>query len=362
MRKILAVVSLFLAGLLSAQETPSVGLKAFETPGYLRNHYEKQQVGYKSALNASSVDTIGTNDVYLIFMIGQSNSVGWASASRLANMKYNYRGISEGYPKVRTSQAQYTRTPPNVKIYYKPVNYVDPLSLYIADNGEWQVYKAGVNSATVAGNFGAELSFVQKILEARPNAKVYIVKAGIGNTVLNPNGVMKPGNWSNTLDTIATKYYLDRAIRDLKIELPDARIIFPGVFWWQGEGDSEKLTRAQYMNYFMDNLKSDIDKHIHSKYPEFGEYLWVVTQLNYRLTSGEDSINLDFRNLSKKYADIKLASAIGYPRRLELTSDEAAPVSITVADDKHSSYIAQLAVGEQYFKIIRKRFFVGLTR
>ncbi len=356
MRKILAIVSLFLAGLLSAQEISTAGLKAAVTPGYLSNHYEKQHLDYKSIPNTSFLDTIGTKDVYLIFMIGQSNSVGWASASRLANTKYNYRGISEGYPTVRTSQAQYTGTPSNVKIYYKPVNYVDPLSLYLADNGEWQAYQAGVNSATAAGNFGAELSFAQKILDARPNAKVYIVKAGIGNTVLNPKGVMEPGNWSNTLDTIATKYYLDRAIRDLKIELPDARIIFPGVFWWQGEGDSEKLTREQYMNYFMDNLKSDIDKHIHSKYPEFGEYLWVVTQLNYRLTSGEDSINLGFRNLSKKYADIKLASAIGYPRRQELTTDEAAPVSITVADDKHSSYIGQLAVGEQYFNIIRRQF------
>lgn len=352
MKKKLAIVSLFLASLLAAQETLTTGIKAAVT----RNHYEKQRLDYKSAPNTCLLDTIGTNDVYLLFMIGQSNSVGWASASRLANTKYNYRGISEGYPAVRTSQAPYTGTPPNVKIYYKPVNYVDPLSLYIADNGEWQAYKAGVNSATAAGNFGAELSFAQKILDARPNAKVYIVKAGIGNTVLNPNGVMKPGNWSNTLDTIATKYYLDRAIRDLKIELPDARIIFPGVFWWQGEGDSEKLSKEQYMNYFMDNLKSDIDKHIHSKYPEFGEYPWVVTQLSYRLTSGEDSINLGFRNLSEKYADIKLASAIGYPRRQDLTADEADPISITVADDKHSSYIAQLAVGEQYFNIIRRQF------
>ena len=352
MRKILAIVSLFLAGLLSARENPTAGLKAGLTP----NHHKKQGLDYRSGPNTSLLDTIGSNDVYLIFMIGQSNSVGWASASRLANTKYNYRGISKGYPAVRTSQESYTRTPPNVKIYYKPVNYPSPLSEYIADNGEWQAYVAGVNSATAPDNFGAELSLAQNISDLRPNAKVYIVKAGVGNTVLAPNSVMKPGNWSNTLDTIATKYYLDRAMRDLKKELPDARIIFPGVFWWQGEGDSEKLTREQYMRYFMDNLKSDIDKHIHSKYPEFGEYPWVVTQLKYRLTSGEDSINLGYRNLSEKYGDIKLASAIGYPRRQELTADEFGAVSITVADDKHSSYIAQLAVGEQYFNIIRRQF------
>jgi hypothetical protein len=349
MRKVLAIVFISLAGMLSAQETLTAVLKAGLSP----NHHQKQK--YRSVSNKSLSDTIGSRDVYLIFMIGQSNSVGWASASRLANTKYNYRGIFKGYPAVRTSQEPYTRTPSNVRIYYKPVNYPSPLSEYIADNGEWQAYVAGVNSGTVPDNFGAELSLAQNILDIRPNAKVYLVKAGIGNTVLAPNGLMTPGNWSNTLDTIATKYYLDRAIRDLKAELPDARIIFPGVFWWQGEGDSEKLSREQYMGYFMDNLKSDIDKHIHSSYPEFGDYPWVVTQLNYRLTVGEDSLNLGYRQLSEKYADIKLASAVGYPRRQELTAGEAAPLAIAAADDKHSSYIAQLAVGEQYFNIIRKR-------
>lgn len=299
--------------------------------------------------------------IYVFCLFGQSNAVGRQDGSRIANTSYNYQGIATGYPSARTTQAQYTRTPSDIIIYFKDLFYDDNQSV---DNGVWQAYNGGVNSApkTVTSIlfWGSELSCATQIQQATGKT-VAIIKGAWNSTGLSRSltNSQLPGNWNNASREVAVEYYLKRAVRDLRIAYPTRRLKLLAVNWWQGENDgAANIQSADYQRQFLE-LKSYVDNAIAGLFVQDEKHIWNLTKLDFNRSVGEGVINSAIDTLAATYDDIYTVNAAGYPQSDELSPSEASPVAVGAPnangwdDDNHSSYISMLAVGEQQFANIQ---------
>lgn len=303
--------------------------------------------------------------VLFILCMGQSNMDGRTISARLANTQYNYKGIADGYPAVRTTQGQYTTTPSGVYTYWKTLFPSDDQSL---DNGSWQQLVIGTNNshtgASTADQVGPELSLCTRLREAT-GLEVRMVKIGFGatgltNTITTSNA---PGNWNNTNRFIAIEYYLKRAMRDFRAAFPNKRPVLVGINWWQGEKDAnEGITQATYEAQF-ESLRQYITQEVYSQFVIQRPPIWNLVKLNYWQNAAEDTINAALAAIvAANSADFRLVDSQPYPTAAELTSAEAAPVAVGTPnseglnDDGHASYIAQLAVGERMADNILARF------
>lgn len=296
--------------------------------------------------------------IYLIILMGQSNGVG-RQDGRLTNTQFNYVGIADGYPTPRVSQPQYSATPSNVIIYYKPTLRTGDHSI---DDGQWQAYEAGVNSrypTPPATNnskvFGSELSLATLIQQATGKL-VAIIKPAWQTTALS-RGVTSdlPGAWNDTTKFIAAEFYIRRGIRDLKAAYPDRRIVLLCVNWWQGESDSiGSISSAIYQAQFAE-FKTYIDRVVAGLVVQDVKHIWNITRLDFFRNASEGVINTAIDAIEAAYPDVYKVNAAGYPQSIEMTSAEAAPTPVGSpnangwTDDEHSSYIAQLAIGERQF-------------
>ena len=92
---------------------------------------------------------------------------------------------------------------------------------------------------------------------------------------------------------------------------------------------------------------------------QYQKHIWNITRLDFFRTAAEGVINTAIDAIEAAYADVYKVNAAGYPQSNDMTSAEAAPVPVGNpnangwSDDDHSSYIAQLAVGEQQFANIQ---------
>lgn len=281
-------------------------------------------------------------DVYVILQMGQSNAVGRAEVQRLKNATNNPRG--------------YVANPAKVKIYDKG-NMADPD--FSKDNGKWVDYYAGVNSNTDGSpldHFGPELALSQKIVR-ETGKEVYIIKAAFGGTALSPGiPTYAPGNWTDTNHKIAMDYFFAPAMRDLRAARPNANIKFLGVVWWQGESDAAAgITGPDYSTRFA-QFKAYADNKIAA---QFTGYKWALVGLSYARDTKESAINAAMCGFASGSVDSYHIPTLQYPSKNGLTAQQAAPFALGANDDIHSSYITQLAVGEQAADVLLGRVKAG---
>lgn len=270
-------------------------------------------------------------DAFVVLVMGQSNAVGRAEVQRLANTTGNPLG--------------YVPNPPNVRIYAKG-NFQSP-DLTV-DNGQWQPYYAGLNSNTDGSpfdHFGPELSMSQQITR-RTGKPVYIIKAAFGGTALSPGiPTYAPGNWTDTITAAAMNNFLAPAMRDLAIAQPNARIRILGVIWWQGETDAAaNVPGWEYQSRF-GTLKSTVNARL-AAYAQPDPIRWFIPGLSFSRTPAEAAISASQCAAANASTDSQFFSTLAYPNKLQLTAAQSAPTGTMPYDDIHSSYLAQIAVGE----------------
>lgn len=291
------------------------------------------------------------DEVYFVMLFGQSNADGRATAARLANASWNYRGIAAGYPAVRTTEGVYSGTPPNVYIYNKGNNA--GFNDQPTDNGAWEAIEAGVNNshkgALTVGYFGVELSLAT-LLQEYSGKDVYIVKAGFFSTYLVSLPILAsgPGTWQYTNRHIAMEFYLRRAMRDFRAANPTKRAVPLCVYWWQGENDAvEGRTANQYAADFTD-MRAYMDGVIKECFviDEGRDPLWIMSKLDFTQSAAEGVINTGITNYAAGAENVVVLDPAPYPRRSDLTTNEKLPNDGGSSDNDHSSYIAMLAMGE----------------
>lgn len=292
--------------------------------------------------------------IYVIKMAGQSNASGRAQWGRMANNDYNYKGISDaitGYPAVSGGRPKYLKNPPGCFIYYKGN---DRNQNYVTDNGSWQALNAGVNTVGdgTVDYFGAEVSMATRIQEAI-GKEVFIIKAAWGDTALNEfkTGTTWP-NINNYYRTIDSYAYTQRAFRDLKTFRPNAKIVFLGELWWQGEADLSVYDQYEfewnkYQRFMSNIIKSyvSIDRF---------DYKRIIVKLKYYSAANNAIMNNVFDTIAANNPGrvFTIDHSI-CPQKQSLSPAEASPIAIGSpnsgggSDDSHSSYISQQYVGEK---------------
>lgn len=303
--------------------------------------------------------TTPPEDALFVILLGQSNAAGYDVRARLANNDYNYKGISTGYPSVRSGQAQYVSSGavPGVKVYWKGNN---PSTDQTLDNGAWADLTLGTNNVQNSGAFegvGSELSLCTKLHEYTGKT-IWLVKCGYPATGLassiNPAGT--PGNWNNTNREIFVEYFLKRALRDFRSANPTLRPRLLCVNWWQGEHDAlNSISTAGYKVHH-NTLSAYIEKEAFGQFvvPSNKLPIWNLVKLRFHETAAETNINTAFSELVSENTRYRLVDCTSYPKTKELTSGQASPVAVNIVgnnsagrqDDNHQSYIAQLAAGE----------------
>jgi len=289
---------------------------------------------------------------YFIILEGQSNADGRREPTRLLNPDYNYVGIANGYPSVRTTQDQYVADPSGVYIYRKTGVNTDDFS---PDNGVWQAYEAGVNSSYDDNAFGSELTCASRI-KAITGIDVYIVKVAFGGTGLSNTNTAStaPGNWNPTIRYMAAEFWLKRALRDFRIDNPTIRPEILCVNLAGGEQDGiEGRSQAEFESQFYD-FKAYMDRAIQSCFviDNARNYIWNISSLKYNEDAAEGVINDAIDAIVAANDDVYLCDVSPYPQGDALTIQEAAPLAVGLPnadgglDNAHISYIGQLSMGE----------------
>lgn len=293
--------------------------------------------------------------IYVIKMAGQSNCSGraqWARAG--SNNDYNYKGISDpvsGYPAVRGSRTKYVKNPPGCFIYYKGN---DRTQNYTIDNGSWQALNAGVNTVgdSTFDFFGAEVSMATRIQEAT-GKEVFIIKASWGDTALNEfKPVTTWPNINNYYRTIDKYAYTERAFRDLKTFRPNAKIVFLGEFWWQGEADLSLASQYEFEWNKYQRFMSNILKQYVSV--DRFDYKRIIVNLKYYDAANNAIMNNVFDTIAANNpGKVFTIDHSICPQKQSLSAAEASPIAVGspnstgANDDSHSSYISQFYVGEK---------------
>lgn len=303
---------------------------------------------------------MGIEEDLCILVMGQSNADGRCTANRLANTSFNYKGIATGYPAARTTQDQYPYVSgdptPGLKVYFKTAFASADQSL---DNGAWYDYEIGLNNghfgSGTAQIIGPEFSMGVKLNDLT-GKDIYIIKCAYAGTALTSTitPTNPPGIWNNTNRFIAMEYFVDRAVRDYKAANPGRRLRLLGVVWWQGENDANAgISTATYTSQF-NSFKAYVEGELYGHFvlPKGKEPIWNLVKLNFYQDAAEGLINTALSNIVAANPGFYLVDSTPYPQCQDLTVGEASPIAVGTpnsvggSDDAHSSYIAQLAVGE----------------
>lgn len=293
--------------------------------------------------------------IYLKIQMGQSNAVGRAQSARLQNTMYNYEGISTGYPTARASQPQYPTNGIDTSIYIYSKDKSNNPSGKELDNGSWVGYTPTIAGTDNVRNneFCSFLSFGRKI-KATTGKSIFCLKISWGATALSPLiATALPGSWASANVMIATQYYIQRAIRDLKALYPTRKIVLLPILWWQGETDGiNNVSKADYKTYFL-GFKKYIEKCIYQNLALDRPINWSIVKIHFTEDASETTIRDAQTELVSENANMFLINIDSYPKKNELTVDEASPItkgseinSEGGEDDRHMSYIGILAVGE----------------
>jgi len=190
-------------------------------------------------LNAQPIQAYGasiqgeprvTADVAIIFIIGQSNAVGYGT------------GIYSPYDSARS----------DVFIYYKTASTS-------ADNGTWETLKVPDNtwnptSTAYPQGYGIEPFLTEKLFQKLRKfgyKYIFIVKAALGGTILATQWMPPNDDWY----TLSTQHYFDTAYSRLSDSIT-YNLEF--VYWYQGESDAPDFSAAYQVNEkkMLDSLRN----------------------------------------------------------------------------------------------------------
>lgn len=291
-----------------------------------------------------------------ILVLGQSNADGRCTADRMVNQAWAYEGISALPISQRTNQQPYGFDATDIHTYWKTSCAADDQSL---DDGSWQPYVIGVNSArscaNASKNIGPEFSMARKIIDAtgRP---VYVMKAAFAGTPLCPGvaALYPPGRWNNTNREIAIQYVVARGLRDFRASNPGTRCRLAGAVWWQGESDAmASISTSTYqsnLNGLFGYITAGTDTLFDNTTAEPTQ--WNLIGLGFYRNAKEDAINAALQNVANANTGFHYVNSRPYPRGVSLTTSQASPIprgtpnSAGGNDNQHASHIAELAVGE----------------
>jgi hypothetical protein len=300
--------------------------------------------------------------------IGQSNGDGNAQWERLSgNADYNYHGIKDLYPAVRSGQPQYTISPTGVHIYFKGGAQARQ---WMDDDGVWRVYamtntngyQRNVHNTGQKGYFGHD-GILAQLIQAATGKDTYIIKPAWGTTMIDSNFTsLEPGCWVNASLAVATQAYIARAIRDFAAYAPGKRPRIVNVSWWQGEGDATNgMSTADYLasleivyevinSALAQNFVIDADK----------PPTWNFVGLNFINPATPALINAALSQMATNTGQYYVDSHLGFGgqglNKSTLSVAEASPLAVGNPnasgglDDEHSSYIAHQFVGESCFE------------
>ncbi len=280
---------------------------------------------------ASVILSLETDFIPVIFDIGQSNSIGRAESDRLA-------------------LTSYSKTPNNVKIYYKT-------AYGATDNGSFVDIDASTNTKEpdAAGSqrtFGAYLPLATKLRDYLART-VYVVAAGDGGTALSTgitSQTWNPTTVGSCFDR-ATLQYFNVAMTKLAAANPGKRIVI-FINWHQGESDAgdagATAAYATKLNTFFIALRA-------SNVLLNNAYL-VITKIWFTKSGNEALINNAITGYTTTHSEyVNCISISDLPQKDELTVPQIGGYTATTLDDNHQSYLAQIGKGERIFaKIVDK--------
>lgn len=276
------------------------------------------------------------NTIFVVFEIGQSNSVGRGTSERMIQLTEDME------------------TPSDVRYYWKD-------SYSAVDNGNFVVPLDGSGHTkepdqSSVGYFGAYFMLASRLKRASPNP-VYVIMMGDGGTALKQN--LTTPDWfegsSAECFQIATSYFYSVAYTKIVAEQPGKNIV-PIICWHQGEtdagdadGTSGYSTRFLGSGRFIDSLRAS--------HASLASAYMIMTKLYFQVTAGETTVNAVFQSYadSSQYADTIDISDIN--RKVDLTVDEKGGIATSGADDGHTSYLGHIAKADRSYALIKARFF-----
>jgi hypothetical protein len=280
------------------------------------------------------------NSVFLIFDIGQSNSIGRAESDRLRLL------------------TQYTVVPNSVKVFYKPSYTITNDGTFVPlENGS--IYTKEPDQSASFRFFGAYSILADKLSSISPNT-VYVCPVGDGGTSLAPN-IGGTRDWdpasSNECFDTAFEYYYPFAYSKIEAEQPGKTII-PIMLWHQGENDAADATAtANYGTNFAAFMIAARASHV-----SLANAYLIITKLYYNIDANEATIN----SALQSYADsnstvVSILDISSQPRKQDLTVGQKGGVTPTASDDQHTSYLGQIYKGEQFYSLVKTRLFAAAT-
>ncbi len=181
---------------------------------------------------------LGTKDIPVVILLGQSNTDGRANLSDFAGL---------------TATAENTIFAGKVKIYNKSITR-SPANATVnrVDNGAWADYTLGSMvvspQGSAAGAFGPEYSLAswwRDNMFASTGKALHIIKCAVGGTPITPGSTAADSNWSNSagqLRELAREFVVQPALRLLALQGLTPRLL--GIFWGHGESDADSAAQA----------------------------------------------------------------------------------------------------------------------
>ncbi len=303
---------------------------------------KKKKIIITDVGGGASPDIDLTNSVFIIFDIGQSNSIGRGTAQRIIQLTTD------------------VEIPAGVKIYNKPSGATHGYSLaadgafFVTQEGSPYTREPDQAAISVTGAYNMLANRLRKV---SPNT-VYIVPVGDGGTALKA-GLSTP-DWfegaTNENFDIAIDHYYSPAYIAVEAENPGKTIV-PIIMWHQGESDADDAdgitgyaTRFGGSGRFVDSLRA--------AHPSLSEALLIITKLYYSVDAAEATINAAFQ----AYADanpslVKIIDISGFNRKVDMTADEKGGIATASNDDEHTSYLGQQSKADQAYAHIKTKYF-----
>jgi hypothetical protein len=291
-----------------------------------------------NVITPNITEDLPANPIFLIFDIGQSNSVGRAQGQRVL--------LGSIYPEILSMGL----------VYWKP-DYT------ATDNGNWypgQLSAFMCREPDASSSNFAVGSYLQlaTLLTGYTQDSTYVIVAGDGGTALNQNTTTPdwaPASSGECFEIFTQRYY-SVAYTKLQTRYPGRNIV-PIILWHQGEADALNSTAtANYTTNFPAFVTA-----IRASHASLANALWVTTKLWYESSANEATINAVFESYAATHSNFKVVDISDQPKKIQLSTADKLGVTPagTLNDDIHTSWRGQNAKAERSYNAIMNYY--GIT-
>lgn len=273
-------------------------------------------------------------DIPILIEIGQSNAGGRAETGRLP-------------------EGDYVAAPTGVKYYFKT-------GYNSTDNGSWVAYDPNnvyeiYPTSRASDYIHASCLHLGQIVQEYWNKDVYVINAGAGGTSLSPDEPPSPVGrmkWAASLTGELLDIFLDDYFDVALSKLPAGTKKVLGIIWHQGETD---LTDATATANYTTNLAALITK-VRAHNALLNDAPFIITKLNFYQNGDETAFNSALDAFAAANSNVYTIDISDTPRKQDLTVDQKKGVTATAGDDRHTSYLGQIAKAERSWTIIKAKF------